>query len=273
MTPQRRLILAAVLGLVLLLAAGASDFLIGSFWQRHALLTSLVANVLVVVITVAVINEFVARRDRQRWSVLAQTVLFALIQSARATWTGLLEVLELQDVESGTVQSLIDAKDVALDAARVSAATDKLLRDDARRARLQVVSAALSGHASDVIAKWAPVMVGARPYAEVLDRHAELASRLVWLSDVLAYNDPPQGQSARERTLTRSSAASKHAEQLGTDEWLHDQIVAVLTLATELDYEAREDAYAIVPLTWWAQRTAGLAGNESPPEPLSKDAT
>jgi hypothetical protein len=273
MTPQRRLILAAVIGLALLVAAGASDFLIGSFWTRHALLTSLVANVLVVAITVAVINEFVERRDRRRWSVLAQTVLFALIQSARATWTGLLELLELGDVESGTVQSLIEAKEVALDSARVSQATDELLRDEARRARLQAASAALSSHASDVIAKWAPVMVGARPYAEVLDRHAELASRLVWLSDVLAYNEPPQGQSARDRTLTRSSVASEHAEQLGTDEWLHDQIVAVMTLATELDYEAREDAYAIVPLSWWAQRTAGLAGNESPPEPLSKDAT
>jgi hypothetical protein len=44
-----------------------------------------------------------------------------------------------------------------------------------------------------------------------------------------------------------------------------------IALATALDYEAREDAYAIVPLEWWAQRTAGLAGNESPPRPLSKD--
>ena len=34
-----------------------------------------------------------------------------------------------------------------------------------------------------------------------------------------------------------------------------------------------EDAYAIVPLEWWAQRTAGLAGNTSPPPPLRKDPT
>jgi hypothetical protein len=47
--------------------------------------------------------------------------------------------------------------------------------------------------------------------------------------------------------------------------------LADVQLATQLDYEAREDAYAIVPLSWWAQRTAGLAGNESPPAPLSKD--
>jgi hypothetical protein len=271
MTGERRLVLAACVGLALMLAAGASDLVIGSFWSRHAMLTSLVANVLVVAITLAVINEFVERRDRRRWNLLAQTVLFALIQSARATWTGMLEVLELTDVQSGSVQSLIEAKDVALDAARVSRATDELLHDERRRAQLQAVSAALSAHTSEVIAKWAPVMVGARPYAEVLDRHAELASRLVWLSDVLSYNEPPEGQSRRDRTLTLSSVASEHAEQLGSNEWLHDQIVAALTLATRLDYEAREDAYAIVPLSWWAQRTAGLAGNESPPAPLSKD--
>jgi hypothetical protein len=271
MLEHRRLLLAATVGLTLILAAGASDFLLGSFWARHGLLTSLVSNLLVVGVTVVVINQVVEGRDRRRWSLLAQTVLFALIQSARATWTGMLEVLELTDVHSGSVKSLIEAKDIALDSARVGRATDELLRDEQRRAQLQAASIALGNHASDVIAKWAPVMVGARPYAQVLDRHAELAARLQWLSDVLAYNEPPDGQSQRERTLTRSSVASEHAEQLGSDEWLHDQILAVITLATELDYESREHAYAIVPLSWWAQRTAGLAGNESPPAPLRKD--
>jgi hypothetical protein len=271
MLADRRLLLAATVGLALIVAAGASDFLLGSFWERHGLLTSLVANLLVVGVTVAVINQVVEGRDRRRWSLLAQTVLFALIQSARATWTGMLEVLELTDVKSGSVQSLIEAKDVALDTSRVGRAADALIADEQRRARLRAATAALGTHASDVIAKWAPVMVGARPYVEVLDRHAELAARLVWLSDVLAYNEPPPDQSQGQRTLTRSSVASEHADQLGTDEWLHDQIVAVVALATELDYEAREDAYSIVPLSWWAQRTAGLAGNESPPAPLSKD--
>jgi hypothetical protein len=271
MVRDRRLLLAATVGLTLILAAGVSDFLLGSFWERHGLLTSLVANLLVVAVTVAVINQVVEGRDRRRWSLLAQTVLFALIQSARATWTGMLELLELSDVESGSVQSLIEAKNVALDTERVGLAAEALLGDDERRARLQAAAGALGDHASEVIAKWAPVMVGARPYIGVLDRHAELAARLVWLSDVLAYNEPPPDQSARERTLIRSSIASEHADRLGNDEWLHDMILAVVALAIELDYEARENAYAIVPLSWWAQRTAGLAGNESPPEPLSKD--
>jgi hypothetical protein len=268
---ERRLVLAAAVGIGLILAAAGSDFVVGSFWERHGMLTSLLANLIVVGVTVAVVNQVLDGRDRRRWNLLAQTVLFALIQSARATWTGMLEVLELAEVHSGSVESLVQAGRVALDAERVARAADALIADEKRRARLQQLTTALGDHASEVIAKWAPVMVSAKPYAEVLDRHVELAARLAWLGDVLAYNEPPEGQSPRERALTRSSVASEHAERLGTDAWLHDQILATLALATKLDYEAREDAYAIVPLDWWAQRTAGLAGNESPPPPLSKD--
>ncbi len=268
---ERRLLLAAAAGIGLILAAAASDFVVGSFWERHGMLTSLLANLIVVGVTVAVVNQVLDGRDRRRWNLLAQTVLFALIQSARATWTGMLEVLELVEVHSGSVESLLEASEVALDTARVARAADALLGDEERRASLQRLTVALSDHASEVIAKWAPVMVSAKPYAEVLDRHVELAARLGWLSDVLAYNEPPEGQSPRERALARSSVASEHAERLGTDAWMHDQILATIALATALDYEAREDAYAIVPLEWWAQRTAGLAGNESPPAPLSKD--
>ena len=271
MIKDRRLQLAAAVGLLLVLAAGASDFVVGSFWERHGMLTSLVANLIVVGVTVAVFNQVVAGRDRRRWNLLAQSVLFALIQTARATWTTMLDVLELADVESGSVESLIEGKEVALDVARVSQAAEELVHDEARRARLQRASGGLSSHASDVIAKWSPVMINAGPYAEMLDRHVELAARLEWLSNVLTHNEPPQGQSRADRTLTRSAVATEHAEQLGTDEWLHDQILAIVTLATKLDYEAREYAYAIAPLSWWSERTAGLAGNEAPPAPLSAE--
>lgn len=271
MIKDRRLQVAAAAGLVLVLAAGASDFVVGSFWERHGMLTSLVANLIVVGVTVAVFDQVVEGRDRRRWSLLAQTVLFALIQSARATWTTMLDVLELADVQSGSVESLIEGKEVALDATRVSQAAEKLVHDEERRARLLRASGRLSNHASDVIAKWSPVMINAGPYAEMLDRHVELATRLEWLNNVLTHNEPPEGQSRADRTLTRSAVATEHAEQLGTDEWLHDQILAIVTLATKLDYESREYAYAIAPLSWWSERTAGLAGNDAPPEPLSAE--
>ncbi len=263
MPQQRRLALAAWLGVALVAAAGASDFVVSRFWERHALLTSLVANVLVVAITLAVINEFVERRDRRRWNLLAQSVLLALTQSARATWSGLVEVLRLGEVRSGAVQPLLEGAALARDTQRVSSALDELLADAERRATLQRVTATLADHTSQVIARWASVMVSASPYAAVLDRHVELAARLEWLSSVLTHNEPPPEQSARERALLRSSVATEHAEEWGDDRWLHDQIVAVLNLATELDYRSRELAYEIVPLSWWATRTADLSGSES----------
>ena len=56
MIKDRRLQVAAAAGLVLVLAAGASDFVVGSFWERHGMLTSLVANLIVVGVTVAVVQ-------------------------------------------------------------------------------------------------------------------------------------------------------------------------------------------------------------------------
>lgn len=263
MIQQRRLVLAATIGVALLVAAAASDFVVGSFWAHHALLTSMLANVLVVAITLAVVNEFVERRDRRRWNLLAQAVLFALTQSARATWTGLVEVLRLGEVRSGAVQPMLEGAAVARDTERVSEAIGELLADDERRAVLQRVTVAQAEYASEVIAKWAPVMVNSGPYAEVLNRHVELAGRLEWLSSVLTHNEPPEGQSGRERVLVRSNVASEHAEEFGNDEWLEDQLLAVINLATELDYRSRELAYSIVPLSWWTTRTAGLAGKEA----------
>jgi hypothetical protein len=263
MMQQRRLVLAAAIGVALIVAAGVSDFVIGSFWSRHSMLTSLVANVLVVAITLAVVNEFVERRDRRRWNLLAQAVLFALTQSARATWSGLVEVLRLGEVHSGSVEPLLEGAALARDSERVSKAIGELLADEERRAVLQRVTVSQAEYASEVIAKWAPVMVGSGPYAEVLNRHVELAGRLEWLSSVLTHNEPPEGQSTRERVLVRSNVASEHAEEFGDDEWLHDQLLAVINLATELDYRSRELAYSIVPLSWWTTRTAGLAGKDT----------
>jgi hypothetical protein len=270
---DRRLVIAGLAGLALIAGATLWDVLADHWWQHHALVTSLVANVLVVAVTAVVVNEIVERRDRRRWNLLAQSVLFALLQSARATWTGLVELLHLGEVRSGSLEPLLTAASLARDSARVSAASRELLADPERREQLQRLCAALSEHTSEVIARWAPVMVGARPYASTLDRHVELSERLGWLHSVLAHNEPLDGAGLRERVLTRSSVASESAEDLGDDDRLHDQLLAIINLATELDYTAREQAYALVPLSWWAERTTSLAADAAAaPAPPGDDA-
>ena len=67
------------MALVAVAAAVVSDDTSSSFWRRHALLTSLTASVIVVMLSVAVINEILERRARQRWRVLAQYVMFELV--------------------------------------------------------------------------------------------------------------------------------------------------------------------------------------------------
>src|SRR6202020_1713276 len=106
---EHRAGLIGAVSVALLAAAIASDFVIGSFWARHAMLTSLLASLLVVVISVAVVNELIERRERRRWNLLAQGVMFSLVQSARLTWTSLVEVLRLTEVHTGSIESLLSA--------------------------------------------------------------------------------------------------------------------------------------------------------------------
>lgn len=262
MRAERRLILTAAAGVAVLLAGAGADLLAAGFWQSHALIASLLANLLVVAVTVVVINEVLDRRDHRRWSLLAQSVLFALIQTARATWTALVEELRLAEVESGALEPLRDAADATTDWTRVSEAARALLADDARRQSLQRLCLRLGEHASEVIAKWAPVMVNARPYTALLDRHAELAGRLEWLSSMLMHNEPPPGLSSHDRAIARSSVATERAEELGSEDWLHDQMLAVVRLAVELDHDSRELAFELAPMQWWTERTTDLAESE-----------
>lgn len=84
-----------VMAALAILAFGAaiiSDETNGGFWGRHTLLAGLAASVIVVMLTVAVVNEVIERRSRQRWSILAQYVMFELIRNARMSWSGVLEV-------------------------------------------------------------------------------------------------------------------------------------------------------------------------------------
>jgi hypothetical protein len=86
---RRRTRALAALALLALVGGIVSDELAGSFWARHPLLAGLVASVIVVMLTVALVNEAIQRRSRQRWSVLAQYVMLQLVRETRLVWTAL----------------------------------------------------------------------------------------------------------------------------------------------------------------------------------------
>jgi hypothetical protein len=241
-------------GLIVLVLSGAIawDLANDRFWSRHALFTSLVGSLIVVAVTAAVLNELVERRQRQRWAVLAQYALFELVRTARLVWSGLLELAGLvpdRELEDG---ALAAGSEAVHDTPRLAAAMDEMLADADRREQLHRLIAGLLGHGQEVLGRWADVMVNSGTYAEIVDRHVELYSRLYWWGSVLDESEPLQEHLGRPR-LSRVSPATQAVGPV-EDEWLRDNLVAIAQLAESLDRGSFELALRIVPLDWWATR-------------------
>jgi hypothetical protein len=250
----------SVLGLS---AAVAWDLANDGFWSRHALFTSLVASLIIVAVTAAVLNEVLERRQRQRWSVLAQYALLDLVRAARLVWSGLLELAGLLPEGELGDGALAAGTEAVLDSPRLAAAIDQMLASTGRREQLHRLIADLLAHSQDVLGRWAAVMVNSGTYAEILDRHVELYSRLYWWGSVLDESDPLEEHLNRPR-LSRLSPATQTSGPVD-DEWLRDNLVSIAQLAESLDRGSFELAMQIVPIDWW---TAQLPDRPSAAENL-----
>jgi len=251
---------------LVLSGAIAWDLADDGFWSRHTLFTSLVASLIVVAVTAAVLNEVLDRRQRERWSVLAQYALFDFARTARLVWSGLLELAGLVpdgELEDGTLAAGTEA---VHDTPRLAAAMDEMLASADRREQLHRLIAGLLGQGQEVLGRWADVMVNSGTYAEIIDRHVELYSRVYWWGSVLDESEPLEEHLTRPR-LSRVSPATQAAGPV-EDEWLRDNLVAIAQLAESLDRGSFELAMRIVPLDWWAtQLPARPSGASSPTTP------
>ena len=237
------------LSVLVLFGAIAWDLADDGFWSRHALFASLVASLIVVAVTAAVLNEVLERRQRERWSVLAQYALLDFVRAARLVWTGLLELAGLApDGELGD-EALSAGSEAVRDTPRLAAAMDEMLASADRREQLHRLIARLLGNGQEVLVRWADVMVNSGTYAEVVDRHVELYSRLYWWGSVLDETEPLEEHLSRPR-LSRVSPATQATGPV-EDEWLRDNLVAIAQLAESLDRGSFELAMRIVPLDWW----------------------
>jgi hypothetical protein len=241
-------------GLSLLLLAGAIawDLAADGFWARHTLFTGIIASLIVVAVTAAVVNEVLERRQRQRWSVLAQYALFQFVDAARLVWTGLLEVAGLVPDGELADGALEAGAETVRDTPRLAVAMDDMLVSPARREQLHRLVAGLLGHGNEVLGRWADVMVNSGTYAEIIDRHVELYSRLYWWGSVLDESEPLEEHLSRP-TLSRRSPATQAGGPV-EDEWLRDNLVAIAQLAESLDRSSFELAMRIVPFDWWAEQ-------------------
>jgi hypothetical protein len=243
--------LLAILALAAFAGGVISDATSGSFWGRHTMLAGLAASVIVVMLSVAVINEVLERRRRRRWSTLAQYVMFELVRNARMIWLGVLEVAGMVAAGPTGTRSVDTAAEMVRDTPRLTAAVREIVIDDDRRNRLHTEIAFFADHADVVLGRWAAVMLNAEIYAEIIDRHVELAGDITWISSLLDTSNPPDDR--RRQRRARSSPAVQIEADPGVD-WLADRIVVITQLAESLDRGTLELALQVVPVAWWQAR-------------------
>src|SRR5439155_4960244 len=181
----------AILALLAVVGGVMSDVTSDRFWERHALLAGLAASVIVVMLSVAIINEVLERRRRQRWSILAQYVMLELVRNARLIWTGVLEHAGLLAPDGARPESVDANGPLVRDTPGLTAALRQVVVDDVRLRGLHEEIAVVAAHSDEVLGRWAAVMLNADAYAEVVDRHVELASDIGWLNGLLDNSDPP----------------------------------------------------------------------------------
>jgi hypothetical protein len=254
----------AALALLALAAAIASEQFAEHLWVRRPLLAGLASSAIVVMLSVAVVNEALEIRRRRRWSVLAQYVMLELVRDARMVWTGMLELADLMPADANLPAQIDAAALLVRDKPRLTKAVQDLVADAGRRGVLRDHVARMVVHNDEVLGRWAAVMLNAEVYAEVVDRHVELAGSLAWLGSLLDQSQPSDGDQLR-RYRARSSPAVQITGDMDDDR-LAQRLVAITQYAEQLDRGTLDLAVKIVPVAWWEARlgTSANVGDDVP---------
>jgi len=109
-----------------------------------------------------------------------------------------------------------------------------------------------------VLGRWAAVMLNADAYAEVVDRHVELASSLAWLGSLLHQSSEPSDDDQLRWRRARSNPAIQITGDMDDDR-LAQRIVAITQLAEQLDRGTLDLAVKTVPVAWWEARLGTTA--------------
>ena len=85
------------------------------------------------------------------------------------------------------------------DTPTMTGAIHDVVSDAGRREALRDYIAEILVHNDEVLGRWAAVMLNANLYAEVVDRHVELAGDLAWLNSLLEQSHPADDGGLRRR--------------------------------------------------------------------------
>jgi hypothetical protein len=239
--------LAGALSLVALILITISDFTFQEFWDTNAMATSIVADVLVLIVGVAVVNEFIAARSRDRWRLVAEYGLIELARSARRIWVGLAEVIGVGDRADQTRDELRGMVRDQVRTGELERAAKECAATSEGRRRLHVVISELVIDSRAALTSWAPVLVESA-HSDAIARFAELQSLIGRLDLVLDMEAQGKRPSPGESP---------------DPGWIAKRVAAILNLGTELAPELWESAERI------QEREARELSSLSSPEPGS----
>lgn len=246
----------AVAAIVLVAAAVASDFVIGSFWVAHPMVTAIVSALVVVLLSVAVIEAVLSRRAERRWSLLAQRAFIDLAEAAYATRRALAEALgaaERADASPEQTRADLASPDKA---PAIRQYVERWLADPAHRRHMDELLTARLATARQLLAWWAVVLTGSERYAGLFDQHVELYDRVDGLHRFLV-NGYRTSDPRRRRARTAREFGDDGGEH--EDRWFVDNLLGTITIASDLEDRTWDLALKIAPEEWWDQRTADLA--------------
>jgi hypothetical protein len=209
---------SAILSLIALVLVSVSDVVFTGFWDRNAMATSVIADIAVLIVGVAVVNEFLAARARREWRLLSDYGLVELGEVARHTWVMLAQQIGAGQRESLTLSELrnrVQPEDTIRKLA-LAVATD-----DVRRRSLHDLVAELAENARGRLGRWAPVLVGTR-FPETITRFVRLQARLTRLQTVL-WEDSLNWRPSYEGS--------------GDADWIAERITDVIHLGSRLELE------------------------------------
>lgn len=155
-----------------LVGVTASDF-VTSFWVDHPMVTANLSALLLLIVGVAVVNEYLAARSRRQWETVAALAVTQLRDQIRIVITDLGGTVLAVEGDLAEISAAVQTDRRAVDAA-VTRTLEGLgpepLVAGARRHLAQ---------SQDLAREWAPVMVNESRYAGELDAYVDILNR-VW---------------------------------------------------------------------------------------------
>jgi hypothetical protein len=228
---RRRLVVIRVVGALAIVGIAATTALdwLSDFWIEHPMATAYTSALLMLVLGIAVINEYLAARSRRRWHTVAALAITDLRDSTRDFADELASAVGVTDATAGggperLRQFLEEAEDLGRSTALADLARSTISDEAAGRALRTRITGGLA-RAQPIAVRWAPVMIGDGEYVGELDEYVDLLNRVWRVSWALS---PAASRGGRAAPPT-----SAIAEQLA------DAIVDMLAFQARLTVEIR----------------------------------